>query len=394
MKPIYVGVEDKAVVNSEIYAGVDDIARKVSRMYIGDDTNIARLCYDATRLVSTDEGTITHDFTGTLTKINHRTYTEFADRLVLSGGIVSSSTEYSDKIDIIDSSLTVTSLEMIMDAEKYNHCSCVIDDKYLAFFGGFKLNNSGETDYHKGLEIYDKAFTKVLQQSLFHITGSAGGSIGKYGVFYSGVGKVNADTTQYLYDKMLCIDDDLTITYKDITLKRSRAGAAFNKNKHILFAGGNSDAVMSEHCNHVEAFDTSLTRYEVADISSNCIDIKGANVGDYYLFGSPVLESGYSKIVYVYDDSLTKRSNLELHASKLCAVVGTGDEAVFAGGYSSGDSGSVTGYDTIEIFDTNLTKTSMKMTKNYGYAAKGAKIKDKIIMFFEHSLASEILKLK
>ena len=392
MKPIYVGVEDKAVANSEIYAGVDNIAKKVSRMYIGDANNIARLCYDATKVASISGGTTTYDLSEAMSYITHRTYTEFANKMIMSGGMVSY-TQYSDRIDMVNDDLTVTSLDGVMDTRKYNHCSCVIDNKYIAFLGGTILNGSAQNEPHKGIEIYDRSFTKVLQRSLFHVTGSAGGSIGKYGVFYGGTGKTDTNPSQYLQENMLCIDDSLTMTYTTIDLKRSRAGAAFNKNKHILFAGGNSDATSYEPSNYVEAFDTSLTKFTVAGLMSKCTGVDGANIDDYYLFGSHILESGYTSYVDVYDDSLTKGTSLRLAHSKNCTVVGTGDEVIFAGGCSSDASGSVTGYSEIEIFDKSLTKRTEDMSKRYAYVAKGAKLKTKVIMYYEHNMKVEYMNL-
>ena len=390
MKPIYVGVDNAAESNRQAYIGVDNIARKVSRMYIGDEYGVARLCYDSTKLVSTAEGTYTYDFSETLSDINHRTYTAFADRFILSGGKISSE-EYSDQIDIIDNSLTVSSLELIMDVPKVNHRACVIDGKYLAFIGGTKLNDLGNVENHLGLEIYDKSFTKVLQSTMsYHVSGCTGGSLGKYGVFYGGV-----KTTSYsdLYDKMICIDPDLTMTYHDINSKRTDAGVAYTDD-HIIFAGGNNDYINTDPCNYVEAFDTSLTRSDLSNLSSKCNTIYGATVGEYCLFGSPEIDDVYSEIVDVFDASLTKRSNLSLHTKKYeCAVIGTGDEAIFAGGKIADSNGYLTLYKDVEIFDTSLTKSTMELQDSHSYKSYCAKLKDKIIIFYEQEKAAEIVKL-
>lgn len=396
MRPIYLGVDGKATQNTDIYAGIDDVAKKVVRMYIGDENNKAQLCYDAEMLVSLLSDDISaYSFSDDITKRNMRTYIEFANRLLLTGGTSQTDSSKTNQITAINSDLTVTDPIATFGNVRHSHSACVVNNKYVAFMGGITLDEYDRDIYSTDIEIFDRSMTKVKTTSISgqYVNKCSGASVGEYGIFFGGVRKYdNASALEEMSPYIISINDSLTVEFHEVlsTNKRSNPGVAYDKDYAIFFGGIISPSTVIES-DYVDAVDKSLT-YTTIGTGTSCSTAKGVSVGDYYLFGSYTFSDGSnSASIRVYDKSLTSRNTLSLEKSKQSMTVyGTGDEAIFAGGYTSSSSSDIS-YKDIEIFNKELTKSLASLTANRRNGA-GARFKDKILLYFDPE--AEIIKLK
>ena len=108
-------------------------------------------------------------------------------------------------------------------------------------------------------------------------------------------------------------------------------------------------------CAVANAYNSSLVKSTLVDLTSAKYLLAGASVGDYALFaGGKDAEGALSKIVDVYDSSLVKNTPIELSKSWYALFgVSTSNFAVFGGGIDEDKNGCK----NIDAFDKFLVKT-------------------------------------
>jgi hypothetical protein len=136
--------------------------------------------------------------------------------------------------------------------------------------------------------------------------------------------------------------------------------AATTVGNYALFGGGvkHGETIMAT----VDAYNDSLTQTSVQDLSAARTRITATTVGNYALFGGGGGSgyNDYSKTVDVYDASLTKLATTTLSVARTyIGATSVGDYAIFCGGYcNTGGSTSSLYKNTVDVFDTSLTRTA------------------------------------
>lgn len=131
--------------------------------------------------------------------------------------------------------------------------------------------------------------------------------------------------------------------------------AATSFGDYALFGGGYSADGYSAN---VDAYNTSLTRKVVTDLSEARSNIKATTVGDYALFGGGSSYNGsvvWHNTVDAYNKSLTKITVSNLSTARYAhAATTVGNYALFGGGAIS--VGTQTA--SVEAFNASLTRTT------------------------------------
>ena len=218
---------------------------------------------------------------------------------------------------------------------------------YALFGGGY--NTSGT--YVSNVDAYDKSLTRTTPTSLSTGRADLGATaVGDYALFGGGFTSGTAVT-----NVVNAYDTSLTRTSAStFTLARGKL-AATTLGDYALFGGGaTSNTAVT---NVVNAYNTSLTRTSAMALGSSGKELAATTVGDYALFGGGSGSSTYSKVVFVYDTSLTRvtASSLDTFDTAVSRLAATtvGDYALFAGGYNDSDIIS-----DINAYDTSLTRTT------------------------------------
>ena len=218
---------------------------------------------------------------------------------------------------------------------------------YALFGGGYDTSRT----YVSNVDAYDKSLTRTTPTSLSTGRADLGATaVGDYALFGGGFTSGTAVT-----NVVNAYDTSLTRTSaRTFTLARGKL-AATTLGDYALFGGGATSKTVVT--NVVNAYDTSLTRTSAMALGSDGKELAATTVGDYALFGGGSGSSTYSKVVTVYDTSLTRvtTSSLDLFDTAVSCLAATtvGDYALFAGGYNDSDIIS-----DINAYDKSLTRTT------------------------------------
>jgi hypothetical protein len=330
------------------------VARRIKKAYIGIG-GVARPCFGCGELVYWGKATNLRTPAAGGVAATIRMYDE--DYYALLGGGSASST-VSKTIDAYNSSLTQSSTEGVSTA-RINMASTAVG--YYALFGGGQ--NSSYTTYYKTVDAIDDYLERVSCDDL---------SVGRHslaattvGVDYDAhalfAGGYGVTTTTAQVATVDAYDAGLTrSTATSLSVARS-ALAATTVGNYALFGGGmkHGQSLMAT----VDAYNDSLTRTSVQDLSEAKTRITATTVGNYALFGGGDGGSGYNdytKTVDVYDASLTKLATTTLSVARTyIGATSVGDYAIFCGGYcNTGGSTSTLYKNTVDVFDTSLTRTT------------------------------------
>lgn len=117
--------------------------------------------------------------------------------------------------------------------------------------------------------------------------------------------------------------------------------------------------------------DAALTYSPVA-LPNSAHDTFGASVGDYAIFAGGVDNSAnYKKDAYAFDASLTRTDLTDLSVARTHAAAATvGNYALFAGGYTS--SMTMTVYATVDTYDASLTHSTAANLSVARYKSAGS----------------------
>mgnify|MGYP003602506334 CR=1 FL=1 len=119
------------------------------------------------------------------------------------------------------------------------------------------------------------------------------------------------------------------------------AGASVGN--YALFGGGTDDESMFTT---VDAYNTSLTRSIPTSLSVARYYLVGASVGDYALFGGGTDNESIFTTVDAYNMSLTRSTPTALSAGRAAlAGASVGNYALFGGGYTGSVSSVVDAYE-------------------------------------------------
>ena len=329
---------------AKTYAVVGGVTRKISKLYaiVGGVTRKMKKLYaivgGITKLLWSGE----LSFNSTTTLNNYPGQPgggSIGAYAIFAGGFDNGSYTYA--ATVFDSSLVKSSITM---SAQYAYWMGVPKNNTYAMFGRavvIPISNATIID------AINAALVKTAINIGVAIAYSAQASFGDYAVFAGGYySNTSTWTTEVAFYNS-------SLTKNTGALSNGRAagqGGAVNNN-YAIFAGGNSSAGTGKE---VDAFNSSFVRTSgtaLTYISWNgrCY---GAKAGQYALFYND--NTGVGNID-AYNDSLVKVTTAALSVSRQqLAASYTDDYAVFSGGqYSTG-----TQYNTVDVFDSNLTRTN------------------------------------
>lgn len=370
-KKMYLGVDNLARKIKKQYLGVDNKARKVKKGYIGIGSvarpfmsgepayfgKITPLSVARSGLAATTVGN----------------YALFAGGAVGYFGTSDASATGFATVDAYSANLTKTTAPS-MGVKRSGLTATTVGD--YALFAGGQYNSGSSTYYNYAVDVYDNTLAKMSLLSLgytsvdtstspptstFHVCAGPGMSsttIADVALFSRGA---------YCSSNNVMDNNIYSVTS---TLVSSRLGASFSRYEasattagtHAVFYGGSS---ASNEATVINADLTSTT----ATIGSNSYKLynnTATSVGDFAIFAGgegSTYTSSSAKCSYVWalNASLVAStvSNLSTSKARLSATT-VGDLAIFAGGYSSSRASTAASdtSDIIDIYDTNLVKTS------------------------------------
>ena len=344
-KKIYVGVSSKARKVKAMYVGVNSKARRITKAYVGVG-GIARKIWPSE-----------FSYYGSKTaKITNPTAATTVGSYALFG---SCGTPYStNDVEYFNSSLTNGSASTLYcstdSSYKTRGVIATTVNNYAIFGSGDILGKQyGENRYLTG---YNTSLTrKYVQVTGYNIGGlyAAATSIGNYAIFAGGF----ADG--YSMDYLLAVNSSLT--YQSLDYSHNRHGlSATTVGNYAIFAGGDyNDDEGSYYFNTAYAYDSSLTERQLSNMSKQRFLGAATTIGSYALFaGGKNDTAGSSKYfndsVDAYDTSLTKSSAPVLNIARFeLAATSVGDYAMFGGG-----SAYSTSYcSDMDLYDKSLTHT-------------------------------------
>ena len=128
---------------------------------------------------------------------------------------------------------------------------------------------------------------------------------------------------------------------------------------YALFGGGYNRST-NEMSHVVTAYNTSLTRSLPAALNTYADGGAATTVGSYAVFACGYKStSSFNTTVNAYNSSLTRNSNTKLSTGRAYAsAVSVGNYAIFAGGIRQADSDTFAIYNTVDAFNSSLTKSS------------------------------------
>ena len=224
--------------------------------------------------------------------------------------------------------------------ERFSLAATTLDGDYALFGGGTDLNNQTSM---LNVDAYDKSLVKYTPQNFsVGVYDNAATYVGNYALFGGGysTGYGQAISHMPVYDKSLT-----KISTRYLPNDCFRLTATHLKD-YALFGSGQSNTM------RVVAVDASLTQH--TNLATTWEQMKATSVGDYAFFGG-----GYNSNnpVFVISNTLTytQCTPMTVERQAYSSAASVGDYALFAGGQRSTYPGT-TYYDSIEVYDKNLTK--------------------------------------
>ena len=198
-----------------------------------------------------------------------------------------------------------------------------------AFFGGGELRYYGTAN--TSLTRSTPTALSVARSDLSATT------VGNYGLFGGG-GKSGSGSSSY-FNTVDAYNTSLTRNTPNNLYTKRYNMAATTVSNYALFGGGvayNSTIGMGQENNHVDAYDTSLTRSAPTSLSKARYNLSATTVGDYALFGGGYAANDVLDKVDAYNTSLTQSVATALSQARQYLLATTvGNYALFGGGIRS-----------------------------------------------------------
>lgn len=197
------------------------------------------------------------------------------------------------------------------------------------------------------------------------INNVAGASVGNYAIFAGGD---NGQSNEYNYtDGVNAYDSSLTaqniaqLSFSSVTDKWRSGMLSGVINNKAVFAGGYYlykplfGKVKVIRCDEAISYDTSLTQTQLTDLSSAKCNCATANTTNHLIFAGWINNTN-SNTTDAYDNSLTRSTITALGTARYyLAGASIGEYAIFAGGKDDS-----TSYSLVECYDSALTKHTLE----------------------------------
>jgi len=329
-KRAYIGIDNVAHKIKKAYIGIDGVARKIKKAYIGIG-GVARPCWSGGELV----------YYGTATGLSAARYdlaaTHVGNYALFGGGWSSTSRKYD--VDVYNSLLVKSNVDSLKPGYGVSFTATHTDD-YAVFRTG------------EAISAYNKFLTQTTIQTSKRCD-IAASCVGNYVLFSNG-------------EIIECFNTSFTLISSINFSKAYSYLAATHIGDYALFGGGlcyNDGEYVTDA---IHSFDKYLTQTNPINLSVARCRLAATHIGDYALFGGGA--SSYSSTtdngiphstVDAYNASLTKTTPSTLSKARYgLAATHVGDYALFGGGADAGAYEDYNMYDTVDVYDTSLTKTT------------------------------------
>ena len=340
MGKLYVGINGTATKVKRLYVGVNGIARKIKKMYVGVN-GIARKVFGGEL-----------KYYGTATALS-RARSEAASTTAGEYAFFAGGHIYNGVVSVVDAynkSLTLTTPNSFGETYGSRELGAATAGEYALFAGG--NGSTGQSNLHKQVRAYDghslvKTNATALSLEKFALGGAA---VGDYAVFAGGFKNASEviGTAEGYNSSLVKVEVASLTTSRAYMFSASNEAAAF-------FAGGTSGTGKSVvFYSAIDAYDDSLTLVNPANLSVARYDGAATSVNGYVIFagGNTSRNSAYNQTVDAYDRSLTKKTVSDLSVARFGLGAATVEDfAIFAGGYSGSGRSKV-----VDVYDGSLTK--------------------------------------
>lgn len=368
-KKTYIGDADSlAALVKKMYLGVGTesggiinvgVARKVKKLYIGDPNGVAKLVFQSEK----DPGSVSISPTSII--LNGSTLSKIITVSRLGSGAITAKSSNTSVATVSVSSTRVT-----VKSVDYTSGTATItitvaeDDDYKQVSVTCPITADFSIEYY-GTTSEDIGYR--------HYTAAA--SIGDYALFGGG------STGDAIRDDVYAYNSSLTRSTATEMGQPKYQHAASSNGVYALFGGGSYDFGVSRMSSTVYAYDKSLTMTSPSSnlTGSRYDSLAAAAFGDYVLFGGgskfSSSSTGYRSNIDIYDKTLTKRGASLSVARDNLAAASNSSYVLFGGG----DNGNLV--DTVEAYDTSLTRTIPTALSSSRYGLSAARAGDYIIFY-------------
>lgn len=333
-------------VIEEVGGETVEVARKIKKAYMGVG-GVARPCWGSGI-----------SYYGTIAPLSVARYllasAPVSQYLIFAGGyddnteLTSALDIYSDNlIKLSSGDLPITVAEM---CGSYN-------ENYALFGGG---NTPSATPGSYTVYAYDGQLSRTTAPDLaLRVQGAVGCNLGEYALIAAGSYRVKVFAVNAYNNNLV------KSRPSDLSAGGRELGAAAS-NSYAIFAGNS----LYNDGNLAEAYSSNLVKTNISPLSIKRAGPAGAVVGNYYLFAggktnisSTALDTPTDS-VEVYNNNLVRLTPV-LMSSASCRMAHTeiNGFAIFAGGGKE-LRGTYPTYDNVEIFDDNLQRTNLKLSKS------------------------------
>ena len=349
-KGLRVGAQNISRNGKKGYFGVNDVPKKIKKIYVGDSNNVPQLGYNA------QTGVYYYGLAPNLSQAKDRfAACSLPDYAIFAGGYGSDNvgSQFFDSVDAYTSSLT-RALPTVLSESKDWLASAVANQVAL-FVGGYigDYTETNSIDYFSSSLVKGSA---SYGKSVDHFVGT---SLADFAVFAGGRTHTSASSTT-TSNQVYKIDQSVTQTaFPNMSNSRYDHGGA-SVGDYAIFAGGRNST-------SVEAYSASGTKASsVTSLPAKTEQLVGVSSGDYAIFAGGYNSTNQVMLadVATFDAQLTKSYAPNLSNRR------TYPSAVFLGGYTligGGQSvnrttGVPTYYDTVDVYDTSLTRSVLSLS--------------------------------
>lgn len=202
------------------------------------------------------------------------------DYALFAGGLTGSSsrTDCVDTVDAFDKSLTRTTPTPLR-IDRCRHFSASVGN-YALFAGGL---SSSQYPYTMSAEVYDASLTRIDNTGIYSPSHQ-----------YVATASTKAFAFFAYESEVYAIDKSLTMILAPMLSEEYHTpSGATGIEGFAIFGGGYSDE--NSHTASVDAYDSSLTRTKMTDLSVGREGVKAASVGSYALFAGGYYATGSDK---------------------------------------------------------------------------------------------------
>lgn len=233
-----------------------------------------------------------------------------------------------------------------------------------ALFGGGGYYQ-GENIYVNNVDAYDRSFTHSLPTALTNKTAGLQATSNHSYALFADQGDYNVDA----YNSQLT-----KIVAPTLTLGANVDRCPVNVGNYALFCGGYNYSSKVFYTS-VDAYDGSLSK-AYPSLSQGKRRACGTTFNDYAIVAGGQISDSYSSSVDVFDASLTRTNPTTLSVGRFqMGVAANAKYAIFAGGYGPKlDKTNYFAYNTIDVIDTNFTRTNPMTLSTNRYGPCGAYI--------------------